>query len=112
MPTSAPSRLTTGPRTPALPALATKPATSVSTTVPGSSPAQVMVCRRAYTFSEERSPWAAPVTVQPSMSTDIAVPSSAAVHAGPVMRSRIGLGSPWLEIPAEASTPASTTARA
>ena len=44
--TSAPSRLTTAPRTPVLPEPATKPATSVSITVPGSGPAQVMVRKR------------------------------------------------------------------
>ena len=50
------------------------------------------------------------MTVQPSRSTDCAVPSSAAVQAGPVMRSSTGRGSPWEATPAEASTPAITTA--
>ena len=44
--TSAPSRLTTGPRTPVLPEPATNPATGVSITVPGRGPAQVMVRKR------------------------------------------------------------------
>ena len=42
----------------------------------------------------------------------MAVPSSAAVQAGPVMRISTGRGSPWDDTPAEASTPASTTASA
>ncbi len=72
-----------------------------------------MVRSLTYTFSEERSPWAAPVTVQPSMSAESALRSpedGAAVQAGPAMRSSTGRGSPWDDTPAEASTPASTTA--
>ena len=79
--TSAPSRGTTRPRTPGLPASATNPATSVSTDVPGSLRAQVSVRSRAWTFSDERSPCAAPVTGQPSRSTW--VPSGPRPRSGP-----------------------------